>query len=171
MRPQTLLNQWFQPTSRCDTVLLMSGRIRKATPEDVDAVRSIVEAAYEPYVAAIGRKPAPMVADFAAQIAKGHIWVIERQSIDGFIVFYPRSGLMFLENVAIHPEARGHGLGRDLINHCERMAREQGFKRIELYANAKMTANHNFYRRLGFEQTDRRFEDGFDRIYFRKALF
>ncbi|MEM1277359.1 MAG: GNAT family N-acetyltransferase [Pseudomonadota bacterium] len=148
----------------------MTWKIRAALPEDTATVRAIAEEAYQPYVAAIGRKPAPMVADFAAQIADGRVWVIERRRLEGFIVFYPLGNLMFLENVATHPEARGHGLGRALIEHCEAMARAQGLALVELYANAKMTANQNFYRRLGYEMFDRRNEDGFDRIYFRKTL-
>ena len=46
-------------------------RVRQAVAADEPAVRACAEGAYARYVAAIGRKPAPMVADFAAQIAAG----------------------------------------------------------------------------------------------------
>jgi Ni,Fe-hydrogenase III large subunit len=41
---------------------------------------------------------------------------------------------------------------------------------IELYTNAKMTENLAYYPRLGFEETGRRREDGFDRVYFRRLV-
>ncbi|MDB5383431.1 MAG: Acetyltransferase, family [Rhodospirillales bacterium] len=49
--------------------------IRKAAQADEAAIRACAEAAYLPYVAAMGRKPPPMVADFATQIAEGTVHV------------------------------------------------------------------------------------------------
>ncbi|MEM8792858.1 MAG: GNAT family N-acetyltransferase [Pseudomonadota bacterium] len=148
----------------------MTPRIRQATPEDTDAVRQIAQAAYAPYVAAIGRKPAPMVADFGAQIAQGAVWVAQAQDVLGFIAFFPRGDHMFLENVAVHPGAHGQGIGRLLIAQCEEAARGQHLASVELYTNARMTANLALYPRLGYVETERRVEDGFDRVYFRKVL-
>ena len=55
----------------------MIASIRAAAPEDLDAIRRIARAAYAPYVPRIGREPAPMVADFAAAIAAGQVWVAD----------------------------------------------------------------------------------------------
>ena len=148
----------------------MTPTIRQVRPEEATQIRLIAEAAYAPYIPAIGRPPAPMVADFPGQIAQGIVWGIARDRLEGFIVFFPRADHMFLENVATHPEARGHGLGRMLIEHCEAEARAQGLPAVELYTNEKMTANLGFYSRLGYRETDRRLQDGFNRIFFRKAL-
>ena len=49
--------------------------IRQAVARDEPAIRDCAEQAYARYVSLIGRKPAPMVADFAAQIADGNIHV------------------------------------------------------------------------------------------------
>jgi len=40
--------------------------IREATQADLYAIQRIAERAFAPYVSAIGKKPAPMVADYAA---------------------------------------------------------------------------------------------------------
>ncbi|WP_422025504.1 hypothetical protein [Roseovarius sp.] len=74
-------------------------RIKPAVTADEAAVRGCAEAAYAQYVAAIGRKPAPMVANFAGQIADGVVRVAEGAdgSVLGFIVFFPRGDRMFLE--------------------------------------------------------------------------
>lgn len=84
-------------------------RIRPAVAADEAAVRGCAEAAYAQYVAAIGRKPAPMVADFAGQIAEGVVHVAEGAdgTVLGFIVFFPRGEHMFLENVAVADDAAG----------------------------------------------------------------
>lgn len=49
--------------------------IRLAQIEDEPSVRTCAEDAYEKYVAAIGKKLAPMVADFASLIASGFVHV------------------------------------------------------------------------------------------------
>ena len=142
--------------------------IRRATAMDEARIRSVARAAYTRYVSAMGREPAPMVADFGAQIAAGQVWVTDGG--EGFVVCYTKGDAMLLENVAVHPDAAGRGLGRALIAFCEAEAARRGLGAVILYTNAKMTENLSIYPRLGYVQTDRRMEDGFDRVYFRKAL-
>ena len=146
--------------------------IRPATPADESAIRTCAEAAYGRYVAAIGRKPAPMVADFAADIALGRIHVATDAAgaLQGFIVFFDRDGAMFLENVAVLPQAAGQGIGKALIAHCEGRARALGLGSVQLYTNEKMVENLSIYPRLGYAEVARRREDGFDRVFFEKRL-
>ena len=54
--------------------------IRPARPEDAAAIRAIAEAAYAPFIPLIGRRPAPMDADFPAQIAAGRVWAAEGEA-------------------------------------------------------------------------------------------
>lgn len=146
--------------------------IRAAIADDETAVRACAEDAYLRYVAAIGRKPAPMVADFAAQIAQGrvHVAVDEHDDLQGFIVFIPQDDHVLLENVAVRPEAAGRGIGRSLIAFCEDQARLLRLAAVRLYTNEKMTGNLSLYPRLGYVEVDRRTEDGFDRVFFEKLL-
>ena len=44
--------------------------IRKARMKDLARIEACALAAYSPYVERIGRKPAPMVADFGAAVAR-----------------------------------------------------------------------------------------------------
>lgn len=146
--------------------------IRPARSDDAAAVQACAEAAYALYVERIGRKPAPMIADFATQIADGlvHVATDAEDRVTGYVVFYPRDGSMHLENVAIDPARQGTGLGRALIAFVEERARADGLSGVELYTNARMTENQKLYPRLGYQEIDRRTEDGFERIYYRKAL-
>lgn len=146
--------------------------IRPAVPGDEPAIRACAEAAYAPYVAVIGRQPAPMVADFAAQIREGvvHVATGADGRVEGYVVCYPLGDVMHLENVAVLPAAAGRGMGRALIGHCEAAARGARLAAVELYTNAKMAANLSIYPHLGYRETGRRREDGFDRVFFRKDL-
>ena len=147
-------------------------QIRLALPADEAGVRACAEAAYARYVPLIGREPAPMVADFAAQIAAGEVRVATGAAgaVDGFIVFRVKGSEMFLENVAVRPEMAGRGLGGALIARCEAEAVARGCGSVVLYTNAKMEGNLTLYPKLGYAETGRRIEDGFDRVYFEKRL-
>ena len=146
--------------------------IRPATPADEAAIRACAEAAYSRYVAAIGRRPAPMDADYAAHIAAGeaHVAADGEDRLLGFIVFFEGEGAMQLENVAVSPAAAGQGIGKTLVAFCEAEARRKGLTRVSLYTNEKMTENLNIYPHLGYRETERRTEHGFNRVFFEKRV-
>ena len=138
---------------------------------DLESVRRCAEQAYALYVARMGKKPAPMVADFEAQISAGQVHVVESGSeVAGFIVLYPRGNHLHIENVAVLPATQGQGLGRRLLAFAEDEAKRQGLTRIELYTNVRMTENLALYPRLGYVEIDRREEEGFSRVFYRKHL-
>lgn len=146
--------------------------IRQAVAADEHNIRTCAEQAYARYVPRIGRKPAPMLADFAAQIAAGHVHVATGSggAFQGFIVFHAGPDHVLLENVAVLPQAAGQGIGKALIAFCEDAARERGIGTVRLYTNEKMTENLLIYPRLGYVETGRRTQDGFNRVFFEKRL-
>ena len=147
-------------------------RIDRATEADLGDIQTIADAAYGKYVAAIGRKPAPMVADFASQISQGCVYVARSKddAICGYVVFYPRGDSIHLENVAVSPDHQGGGIGRVLVDYVEDVAARDGFNSVDLYTNERMTENLRIYPMLGYVETERREEDGFHRVYYRKVL-
>lgn len=145
--------------------------IRKAESADLGAIRTCAEQAYALYIPRIGKKPAPMIADFGSQIAAGQVDVCcEGERLLGYIVSYPRGDHLHVENVAVLPDLQGSGLGRQLMAHAEDVARRAGLAAIELYTNLHMTENQEFYPRLGYDETGRGEEDGFERVFYRKEL-
>ena len=145
--------------------------IRQARASDEPEIRDCAEQAYARYVPLMGQKPAPMLADYAAQIAAGetHVATDEHSAFLGFIVFYAEDGHIMLENVAVLPRAAGRGVGKALIGFCEEAARRRGMN-VRLYTNEKMTENLSIYPRLGYVEVGRRTEDGFNRVYFEKTF-
>ncbi len=146
--------------------------IRLAEAKDEPAIRHCAVQAYARYVPAIGRKPAPMTADFAAQIAAGIVYVAtdENARFEGFVVFYAEQQHVLLENVAVMPSATGRGVGKSLIRFCEETSRQLGMSAVHLYTNEKMADNLLIYPRLGYIELGRRTEHGFERVYFEKKL-
>jgi ribosomal protein S18 acetylase RimI-like enzyme len=145
--------------------------LRGATPADREPIQRLVEAAYGGYVETIGRRPAPMDADYAAQIAAGRVTVAERDgAVVGLLVLVPLDDHLLVENVAVDPAAQHGGLGRRLMDRAEDEARALGLSELRLYTNELMTANVAWYPRLGYRETERRTESGFSRVFFAKRL-
>jgi GNAT superfamily N-acetyltransferase len=145
--------------------------IREARPDDVPEIVALVRAAYTPYVARIGREPAPMQAECAMLVDQGAVFVLPGSGrLHAVLVIMPEADHLFLENIAVHPEEQGQGLGRRLMAWVDDHARSLGMGAIELYTNELMTENLAFYPRLGYVEVDRRLEDGFRRVFMRKTL-
>ena len=77
---------------------------------------------------------------------------------------------MLLDNVAVHPDFQGQGLGHRLIDLAETEARAEGYAHLDLYTHEHMPENIELYLSLGYIETQRISEDGYERVYMRKAL-
>ena len=145
--------------------------LRQATPADLEAVEAVVQAAYSHYVARIGRQPGPMLDDYDALIAAGHVHVMEHEgAVAGVLVLIPEGDTMLLDNVAVSPKAQGLGLGRRMLAFAEATAKASGYDSIRLYTNEAMTENLRLYARIGYAETHRAEEKGLRRVYMAKPL-
>ena len=149
----------------------MPREMRAARPEDTVAVGELVRAAYWKYVGRIGKEPAPMLEDYAALIQAGEVWVLaEGGEVLGVLVMRPADDHLFVGNVAVAPGHQGKGLGRELVAFAEERAEREGLPEIRLYTNEKMHENLAVYARLGFEETERKIDGGYRRVFMRKRL-
>ncbi|MEU0681402.1 GNAT family N-acetyltransferase [Streptomyces albogriseolus] len=157
---------------------MTNARIRPAVAADVPAVKAVVDAAFRPYIARIGVVPVPMEADHAANVAAGRVFVAELPDdggarpvrVAGLVVLEPRTDHLYLDTVAVLPDAQGAGLGRLLLEFTEARARALGLPEIRLFTNAMMGENQTIYPRLGYETVERRVTGPYDRIHYRKRL-
>jgi ribosomal protein S18 acetylase RimI-like enzyme len=143
--------------------------IRPAQPADRAAVEAIVAAAYSVYLERVGKPPGPMLDDYAGLIDAGAISVFETDgAIAALIVLLPKPDHLLLDNVAVRPDRQGQGLGRRLVAFAESEARRLGYSELRLYTHVTMTENIALYTRLGFSETGRGHEAGYDRVFMTK---
>jgi ribosomal protein S18 acetylase RimI-like enzyme len=146
-------------------------RIRVATAADVPAIAEIVDQAYRHYIARIGKPPGPMLDDYAARVSEGVVWVLdEGDVIGGIIVLLPEPNYLLLDNIAVSPTRQGLGLGRRLLAFAEAEALRRGYREIRLYTHQTMVENQRLYTSIGYEETGRGSEAGYDRVFMRKRL-
>jgi ribosomal protein S18 acetylase RimI-like enzyme len=146
-------------------------RIRAATATDVPAIAGIVDQAYRHYVDRMGKPPGPMLDDYAARVLEGAVWVIEEGlAIAGIIVLLPRTSYLLLDNIAVSPARQGSGLGRRLLAFAEAEALRRGYAETRLYTHQTMEENQRLYASIGYEETGRGAEAGYDRVFMRKQL-
>ena len=146
-------------------------RIRVATAADVSAIAKIVGEAYRHYIPRIGKPPGPMLDDYAARVSEGVLWVIEEGStVTGLVVLLPRPDYLLLDNIAVSPARQGVGLGRRLLAFAEAEAARRGHREIRLYTHKSMTENQRLYTAIGYEETGRGTEAGYERVFMRKRL-
>ena len=145
--------------------------VRLANAGEAVAVRACVVAAFEPYIARIGKPPAPMLLDYPALIAEGRVWVAEQKAqVEGVLVQYETPEGFYVDTVASSPKARGTGVGRALLRFAEGEAVRRGHASVYLCTNSRMTENQVLYPKIGYVEVDRRTEAGYDRVFYRKAL-
>ncbi len=112
-----------------------------------------------------------MLQDYAAVIQTEHVVVAEQDSeIAGVLVLRETPEGFLLDNVAVLPSRKGQGVGKALLVHAEREARKRGYTSLYLYTHEKMAENIALYARVGYVEVERREEDGFRRVFMRKAL-
>jgi ribosomal protein S18 acetylase RimI-like enzyme len=150
----------------------MTISIRKALDRDLPDIERITAKAYHKYIAIMGQKPAPMVADYSAHLTHDMVFVAEDigpQSVVGYAIITIKDGHYWLETIAVDPTASGRGIGSQLIAFVEGYIATRASD-YQLYTNVKMTENINWYLRIGFQEVKRQIVDGYERVYFKKAL-
>jgi len=138
----------------------MIHQIRPALASDVQSMTACVRAAYAHYTERIGKPPGPMLDDYAEVIEQHLVWVIcSGEQVAGLIVLMEQEQGMLLDNVAVHPDYQGQGIGRQLMDLAEAEARRLGYHEIQLYTHIKMDENIEIYGKRGYVEVERRVEN------------
>jgi len=145
--------------------------VRRAVVADAPAVTELVADAYGKYLARMPFRPRPMDADYAAVLDATDSWVVELDGrIDAVLVCVLEPDHLLIENVAVHPDAQGRGLGGRLLDLAEQHAAANGLAEVRLYTNEVMVENLRLYARRGYVETGRESHDGFGRVFLTKRL-
>ena len=146
--------------------------LRRATPADADRLTALARAAYALHVAAIGREPMPMTADWGGLLSEQEIWIVDGPAGEAMASLALAVGRdhVTVWSVAVAPAHQQRGIGRRLMAFAEARTRELRRPELRLFTNARMEENIALYRRLGYAETRR--EEFPDRVlvHMRKAV-
>jgi ribosomal-protein-alanine N-acetyltransferase len=103
--------------------------------------------------------------NFVDSLDAGHVAILMQEDGEtlGYAVLMPLPGEIELLNITVAPEARGAGLGRQLLQHICTQARGAGAERMFLEVRASNTPARALYAHNGFAEV------GLRRAYYAAA--
>jgi len=133
--------------------------LRLSLDSDIPAIRCLVNAAYKE-LAEMGLNYTATYQDEAVtrdRIKKGRAFVFEVDGqIAGTVLFsaknyFTANKTAYVSQLAVRPDIKRTGLGSLLMNHCEELARTEGFAGIQL--DTAKSARHlvEWYLRRGYQ--------------------
>ena len=87
--------------------------------------------------------------DFEAEEVSYHLGAFRGGRLVGTLILRPReAGVLQMRQVAVAPEAQGHGVGAALVRYGEAYAATRGYTTITAHARMAVVG---FYRKLGYQ--------------------
>jgi len=139
-------------------------RIRDARADELDAVAGVMVAAYDEYIPADATGDLlayrEQIRDVRSRQAHATLILAEQAArIVGAVTYYsdghgahagcPQEWAV-IRLLAVHPDARGRGIGRALTEECIGRARAAGARAVGLHTTVFMAVARAMYERMGF---------------------
>ena len=139
--------------------------IRDARAEELDLVALLIRDAYQEYQATIPPEVwegySRDIMDVRGRLDTSELIVAEHAgSLVGAVTFYPNkspteqggwpTGWTGIRLLAVHPDGRGLGIGRALMDECLRRSRKMGAHNLGLHTTELMAVARGMYERMGF---------------------
>ena len=131
--------------------------IRAATQGDADQIAAVLRAAFAEYESLYtpagfaATTPGPDV--ILSRMREGPVWVaIQQRRVIGTVAAVHQSDGCYVRGMAVLPQARAKGVGRQLLMAVEQYALEHGFRRLSLSTTPFLDRAIRLYDQFGFER-------------------
>lgn len=136
--------------------------IRLARDDELDAVAALLVDAYAEYAARMSPDAwasfAQDIGNVRGRMIEADVVVAERDGLlVGSVTLFTRhrgvqSGTVGVRLLAVHPDARGTGVGRVLMEYAIEHARREHQNRVVLSTTQEMESARDLYEKLGFHR-------------------
>ncbi|GAA4208688.1 GNAT family N-acetyltransferase [Actinocatenispora rupis] len=130
--------------------------IREARAADVVRLGAIQLAAGAAFrtvgLAWAADNPVPTDDVYAEYVREGRAWVADDPGPVAFVLVDVVDGCAHVEQVSVHPDHAGQGIGRRLIDRVDRWAADRGLPALTLCTFRAVPWNAPYYARLGFRE-------------------
>lgn len=102
----------------------------------------------------------------------GHIFsAVKDNKVYGVVALMRIEDDLFeLTKMAVSPEARGQGIGQQLMQYCIDFAKSQSWRALLLYSNRKLENAIHIYRKYGFEEIEQEKDVPYERSNIKMLL-
>ena len=136
--------------------------VRRIRPDEHVAAGDVCIAAYEPFLDGAEDFYRERLQDVGRRDREAEVWVaVDNGVVLGCVTHCPPGSAWHeigrdhegeFRMLAVHPDARGRGVGTSLATLCEDRARAHGATAMALSSLREMTGAHRIYERLGYER-------------------
>ena len=118
----------------------------------------------QPFIAMIARQIADYLDDPDAELEGAWVAELDGGRVGSVYCVRRSDEVAQLRLLFVDAEARGHGVGRALVEHCVRFARQRGYERMMLSTVSPLESARRIYDAAGFtltkEEPDPAFPEG-----------
>lgn len=134
-------------------------QIRRAVPDDATAIASTLYSSFIEYESSYTPEAFAATTSTPAQVRErmneGPTWVaLRNEMIVGTVSAVPKGEALYVRSMAVDPGARAKGIGRELLEHVEAFAAQNGFQRLFLSTTPFLSRAIRLYEQSGFCRSD-----------------
>lgn len=146
-------------------------KIKRGTTKDAQDIRALIREAFAKWIPVTGREPWPMSVDYKEALQKHRFDLLTiNGTLAAVLETVSHDDYLLIENLAVSPVYQGNGLGSQLLDHAEQLARSKGHVELKLYFNKLWSENRTYYERHGYRvEREEEFDDGVC-VYMNKAI-